>query len=76
MTAGGEPAAPQLLSVVLIEPLLLNEWLQERETLEEAEALLKKLGFKGTIFTAPAQQEGEEDEQGGGGEQQAGGPES
>ncbi len=31
--------------------------LQERQTLEEAEGLLKKLGFKGSLFAAPPQQE-------------------
>ncbi|KAI7838438.1 hypothetical protein COHA_007701 [Chlorella ohadii] len=29
----------------------------ERQTLEEAEGLLKKLGFKGSLFAAPPQQE-------------------
>lgn len=29
--------------------------LQERQTLEEAEGLLKQLGFKGSLFAAPAQ---------------------
>jgi hypothetical protein len=38
--------------------------LQEKQTLEEAEGLLKQLGFKGSLFTAPQQQaeEGEHQE--------------
>ena len=33
----------------------LSACLQERQTLEEAEGLLKKLGFKGSLFAAPQQ---------------------
>lgn len=31
--------------------------LQERQTLEEAEGLLKKLGFKGSLFATPQPQQ-------------------
>lgn len=31
--------------------------IQERQTLEEAEGLLKKLGFKGSLFAVPQQQQ-------------------
>jgi len=39
--------------------------LQERQTLEEAEGLLKQLGFKGSLFAAQQQQqqEGEGEQQ-------------
>lgn len=39
---------------------------QERQTLEEAEGLLKKLGFKGSLFATPQQppqQEGQQQQQ-------------
>ncbi|KAL4447784.1 hypothetical protein ABPG75_005003 [Micractinium tetrahymenae] len=36
----------------------------ERQTLEEAEGLLKKLGFKGSLFAAPLQEQQEAQQQG------------
>lgn len=57
-TLTSEPAAPPDSACCA----LASSPLKERETLEEAEALLKKLGFKGTLFTAPPQQEGGEEE--------------
>ena len=41
--------------------------LQERQTLEEAEALLKQLGFKGSLFAGQQQQQQQQQQQPDGG---------
>lgn len=57
--AGLWPTAPRYARLTC--PWLAVAPVQERQTLEEAEGLLKKLGFKGSLFTgAPQPQAGED----------------
>ena len=50
----------------LLPPLACRRPLQERQTLEEAEGLLKKMGFTGSLFQGapPPQPDEDEEEEG------------